>query len=295
MINRAKLWQDIKQAIWLSLGVACFVVIFVLWIMQSKEDQAKQVTPIDTEDTQEKTVIQQQNVLLDKKIGTFQYEVPPIDLLKRNALAGDHEPEFRGSAFIAENKSAWTLQLMKVAEEDVIRSYLDSRKDRNQFHYFRLDDQKNNNVQYVLTYGVFKNTQAAIEQAQKVSFGLPKSVKLLPEKFNTYADLVNDLGSDESKSTIELHSIVLTRTAVPKVREVAPRPAVESTPTETQSLGGTTTIIQRTDESGEVQSSNTEHSQVKPRRTPANNNTPSNPGDSNNTQRQAPAEIIDPF
>lgn len=295
MINRAKIWQDVKQAIWLSLGVACLVLIFIFWIMQSKERQTKELTPIEVKNEQEQSVTQQQSVLLDKKIGTFQEEVPPIDLLKRNALAGDHEPEFRGSAFIAENKSAWTLQLMKVAEEDVIRSYLDSRKDRNQFHYFRLDDQKNNNVQYVLTYGVFKNTQAAIEQAQKVSFGLPKSVKLLPEKFNTYAGLVNDLGSDESKSTTELRSIVLTRTAVPKVREVAPRPAVESTPTETQSLGGTTTIIQRTDESGEVQSSNTEHSQVKPRQTPANNNTPSNPGDSNNTQRQAPAEIIDPF
>ena len=292
MINRAKIWQDVKQAIWLSLGVACLVLIFIFWIMQSKERQTKELTPIEVKNEQEQSVTQQQSVLLDKKIGTFQEEVPPIDLLKRNALAGDHEPEFRGSAFIAENKNVWTLQLLKVAEEDVIRSYLDGREDRSQFHYFRLDDQKHNNVQYVLTYGVFKNTQAAIEEAQKVSFGLPKSVKVLPEKFNAYADMVNDLGSDENNSTIKLQSILLTRAAVPKVREVEPQATAEST-FATQSLGGTTTTIQRTDESGEVQSSDTEHSQVKPRQNPTS--APNSNQNSNDAERQMPVEIIDPF
>lgn len=292
MINRAKIWQDVKQAIWLSLGVACLVLIFIFWIMQSKERQTKELTPIEVKNEQEQSVTQQQSVLLDKKIGTFQEEVPPIDLLKRNALAGDHEPEFRGSAFIAENKNVWTLQLLKVAEEDVIRSYLDGREDRSQFHYFRLDDQKHNNVQYVLTYGVFKNTQAAIEEAQKVSFGLPKSVKVLPQKFNAYADMVNDLGSDENNSTIKLQSILLTRAAVPKVREVEPQATAEST-FATQSLGGTTTTIQRTDESGEVQSSDTEHSQVKPRQNPTS--APNSNQNSNDAERQMPVEIIDPF
>ena len=292
MINRAKIWQDVKQAIWLSLGVACLVLIFIFWIMQSKERQTKELTPIEVKNEQEQSVTQQQSVLLDKKIGTFQEEVPPIDLLKRNALAGDHEPEFRGSAFIAENKNVWTLQLLKVAEEDVIRSYLDGREDRSQFHYFRLDDQKHNNVQYVLTYGVFKNAQAAIEEAQKVSFGLPKSVKVLPEKFNAYADMVNDLGSDENNSTIKLQSILLTRAAVPKVREVEPQATAEST-FATQSLGGTTTTIQRTDESGEVQSSDTEHSQVKPGQNPTS--APTSNQNSNGAERQMPVEIIDPF
>ena len=292
MINRAKIWQDVKQAIWLSLGVACLVLIFIFWIMQSKERQTKELTPIEVKNEQEQIVTQQQSVLLDKKIGTFQEEVPPIDLLKRNALAGDHEPEFRGSAFIAENKNVWTLQLLKVAEEDVIRSYLDGREDRSQFHYFRLDDQKHNNVQYVLTYGVFKNTQAAIEEAQKVSFGLPKSVKVLPEKFNAYADMVNDLGSDENNSTIKLQSILLTRAAVPKVREVEPQATAEST-FATQSLGGTTTTIQRTDESGVVQSTDTEYSQVKPRQNPTS--APTSNQNSNGAERQMPVEIIDPF
>ena len=292
MINRAKIWQDVKQAIWLSLGVACLVLIFIFWIMQSKERQTKELTPIEVKNEQEQSVTQQQSVLLDKKIGTFQEEVPPIDLLKRNALAGDHEPEFRGSAFIAENKNVWTLQLLKVAEEDVIRSYLDGREDRSQFHYFRLDDQKHNNVQYVLTYGVFKNTQAAIEDAQKVSFGLPKSVKVLPQKFNAYADMVNDLGSDENNSTTKLQSILLTRAAVPKVREVAPQATAEST-FATQSLGGTTTTIQRTDESGEVQSSDTEHSQVKPGQN--STSAPTSNQNSNGAERQMPVEIIDPF
>ncbi len=292
MINRAKIWQDVKQAIWLSLGVACLVLIFIFWIMQSKERQTKELTPIEVKNEQEQSVTQQQSVLLDKKIGTFQEEVPPIDLLKRNALTGDHEPEFRGSAFIAENKNVWTLQLLKVAEEDVIRSYLDGREDRSQFHYFRLDDQKHNNVQYVLTYGVFKNTQAAIEEAQKVSFGLPKSVKVLPEKFNAYADMVNDLGSDENNSTTKLQSILLTRAAVPKVREVAPQATAESTVAR-QSLGGTTTTIQRTDESGEVQSSDTEHSQVKPGQNPTS--APNSNQNSNGAERPMPEEIIDPF
>lgn len=292
MVNTAKLWQNVKQALWLSLAITCLVIVLIFWAMQAKSNKTKEVVPVEVQDVAENSAIRQQSVLMEKKIGTFQDEVPPIDLLKRNALAGDHEPEFRGSSFIAENKNAWTLQLLKVAEEDVIRSYLNGQEDRSQFYYFRLDDQKKNKVEYVLTYGLFKNTKAAIDQAQKLNFGLPKTVKVLPEKFNAYADMVNDLGSDENNSTTKLQSILLTRAAVPKVREVAPQATAESTVAR-QSLGGTTTTIQRKDESGEVQSSDTEHSQVKPGQNPTS--APTSNQNSNGAERQMPVEIIDPF
>ncbi|MFC3902958.1 hypothetical protein SAMN05421749_10440 [Acinetobacter marinus] len=294
MVNTAKLWQNVKQALWLSLAITCLVIVLIFWAMQAKSNKTKEVVPVEVQDVAENSAIQQQSVLMEKKIGTFQDEVPPIDLLKRNALAGDHEPEFRGSSFIAENKNAWTLQLLKVAEEDVIRSYLNGREDRSQFYYFRLDDQKKNKVEYVLTYGLFKNTKAAIDQAQKLNFGLPKTVKVLPEKLNSYASLVNDLGSDENKSSTELRSVLLTRTALPRVPVVPQVTPSTSASSSTSNTGGTTTTIQRKDDAGTVQSTNTEHSQVKPR-----NNSTNAPSESTQPSttpaQQAPTQIIDPF
>lgn len=294
MVNTAKLWQNVKQALWLSLAITCLVIVLIFWAMQAKSNKTKEVVPVEVQDAAENSAIQQQSMLMEKKIGTFQDEVPPIDLLKRNALAGDHEPEFRGSSFIAENKNAWTLQLLKVAEEDVIRSYLNGREDRSQFYYFRLDDQKKNKVEYVLTYGLFKNTKMAIDQAQKLNFSLPKTVKVLPEKLNSYASLVNDLGSDENKSSTELRSVLLTRTALPKV-PVAPRVTPStSASSSTSNTGGTTTTIQRKDDAGTVQSTNTEHSQVKPRQN--STNAPSESTQPSTTPaQQAPTQIIDPF
>lgn len=294
MVNTAKLWQNVKQAMWLSLAITCLVVVLIVWAMQAKNNKTQEVVPVEVQDVTEKSEIQQQSVLMDKKLGTFQDEVPPIDVLKRNALAGDHEPEFRGSSFIAENKNAWTLQLLRVAEEDVIRSYLNGREDRSQFYYFRLDDQKRNKVEYVLTYGLFKNTKAAVEQEQKLNFGLPQSVKVLPEKFNSYAGLVNDLGSDENKSSTELRSVLLTRTALPRVPVVPRVTPPTSASSSSNNVGGTTTTIQRKDEVGAVQSTNTEHSQVKPR-----NNSTNAPSESTSPSttpaQQTPTQIVDPF
>ncbi|WP_350617252.1 hypothetical protein, partial [Pseudomonas sp. HY7a-MNA-CIBAN-0227] len=66
--------------------------------------------------------------------------------------------EFKDKRYLLANKGKWTVQVMNVAENEVIVSYLEGREDRAKFSYFRyLDD--NNQVRYMLTYGLMSSPQ----------------------------------------------------------------------------------------------------------------------------------------
>lgn len=284
-------WRKIKPYIWLALGMSCLIVTFLLWIMQTQKSGVQEV-PIEIEAQQAARPVQLEAVAFDKRLGNFNDEVPPIDMTKRVVEVGEHEPEFRGSRFIAENQKAWTLQLMKVTEEDIIRAYLRKREDRNKFQYFRLQDEKHP-AQFVLTYGSYKDVRQTIDQTQNINFALPESIKALPEKFSTYATLVNDLGSDEMATNAKLRSVVLTKAALPKIADLMPKTAPVTTPSpKAPPLAGTTTTIQRKDESGQVKSTHVERSQVAPKI-----DSPGQEASAAPTTRGAVQEsqIVDPF
>ncbi|WP_459655544.1 hypothetical protein, partial [Achromobacter xylosoxidans] len=82
--------------------------------------------------------IQPEKVATTPNLGALADEVRPLDLTTRTVASGEHEPEFRGTKFINENKKQWTLELYRASDEDIIKNFLKSRTDRNKFIYFRL-------------------------------------------------------------------------------------------------------------------------------------------------------------
>lgn len=284
--------QIMTNSTWVMLGAGCMAAAFVLWIMQVRIPEVQEVHVEEEQEAQQAArPVQAEAIGLTSNLGNFSYEVPAMNVVQRETDNGQRAAEFRGAKFVAENKKAWTLQLMKVSEEDIILSYLDKREDRKDFRYLRLQDGKNPE-QYVLLYGKYNNIQLAMEQLQKQSFDLPATVKIVPEKISTYAPLVNDLGSDEIASGAKLRDVVLTKAALPKVMDLIPKPA----PTPIDTLAGTSTTVQRKDQDGNVKSTQTENSTVA-----AAKKEVARPNPESTTQNNAPkpppkeSQIVDPF
>lgn len=288
MLTPKQTWQLIKNSTWIALGVGCFAVAFVIWILQFKISAVEEV-PLEEETQQTLRPVQTQKVTFNQALGGFSTEVPAIDLSQRTVVQGNHEPEFRGAKFVSEHNKLWTLQIMKVTEEDIIRSYLAKRDDRKNFNYLRLSDGKNPE-QFVLIYGTYQNVQQAMDASQKIDFGLPDSIKILPEKMSIYTVLVNDMGSDELSSGVALKSVVLSKAALPKMVDLSIKPAESNA----ANMAGTTTTIQRKDEHGEIKSTRVENSSVAPKSEEIKPNSEPKAAPAAK-QTQTEPQVIDPF
>lgn len=178
---------------WLSVGLAVLIITFLLWIwLQIAERKTLQVVEIKSQVSEQRP---EPETLIESTLGFFTTQVPVLDLTKTVVVGGVHGPEFRGGAFLRSHAQEWTLQLMKVSQEDTIRNYLSARSDRSQFYYFRLVEGQQE--QYVLTYGAFATVQTAMGALRTIAFDLPATIKPMPERFSTYQPLVSDQGSDE--------------------------------------------------------------------------------------------------
>lgn len=281
--------QLIKNSTWMVLGIACAMTALVLWGMQLKTPKIEEVHFEETQAQLAARPVQTEAIGINQNLGSFSSEVPAMNMTQRETVSGEHAAEFRGSKFIADNQKAWTLQLMKVSEEDIIRSYLDKREDRKNFSYLRLQDEQNPE-QYVLLYGVYKNVQQAMEQSQKMNFELPESVKILPEKISTYRHQVNDLGSDEVASGAKLYTVVLSKAALPKVVDLS----IKTPSIDVDMLAGSRITVQRKDQSGEIKSIQTETSTVATKNEPTR---PQNEAPTLHAPKTPPKEsqVIDPF
>lgn len=281
-------WSKIKVLIWLGLGVICLFSLLFIWIFQGvKRDVVEK--PIEVIEQEEIRPVKIEEVKFNANLGSFYSEVPALNLVKRNVEIGHHEPEFRGTKFIDENKKAWTLQLMVVTEEDIIRAYLAKRDDRSEFYYFRLQED-NKPTQYVLTYGIFKDVKPAVQLLEKMDFSLPESVKIIPERFVNYASKVNDLGSDELAQGSQLRNVILTRAALPKITDLMPREVSNRLPSEL--TGGTTTTVERKDEQGNVKSTSTNSTPIKP---PKEETKKTLSGQSPSQNVEHIEQVVDPF
>ncbi|WP_373358439.1 hypothetical protein [Acinetobacter lactucae] len=210
------LWQNVQQYIWLVGGIVCLFLAFIFWVMT---DSKKLVEVEKAADSDTPVQIQPEKVATTANLGALADEVRPLDLTTRTVASGQHEAEFRGTKFINENKKQWTLELFRASDEDIIKNFLKNRTDRNKFIYFRLSGEKQSE-QYVLTYGVFKRSEDAIQQLTQLNLDLPESIKPQPQQFSTYAPLVNDLGADEMKGGIsQTYEVRLRPAALPKIDE----------------------------------------------------------------------------
>ncbi|MDO7535509.1 hypothetical protein Q5113_08070 [Acinetobacter pittii] len=240
------LWQNVQQYIWLVGGIVCLLLAFIFWVMT---DSKKLVEVEKSADSDAPVQIQPEKVATTANLGALADEVRPLDLTTRTVASGQHEAEFRGTKFINENKKQWTLELFRASDEDIIKNFLKNRPERNKFIYFRLSGDKQSE-QYVLTYGVFKRSEDAIQQLTQLNLDLPESIKPQPQQFSTYAPLVNDLGADEMKGGIsQTYEVRLRPAALPKIDEslligggVAIQPKVTAPATNSTTR---TTIIRR--------------------------------------------------
>lgn len=240
------LWQNVQQYIWLVGGIVCLLLAFIFWVMT---DSKKLVEVEKSADSDAPVQIQPEKVATTANLGALADEVRPLDLTTRTVASGQHEAEFRGTKFINENKKQWTLELFRASDEDIIKNFLKNRPERNKFIYFRLSGDKQSE-QYVLTYGVFKRSEDAIQQLTQLNLDLPESIKPQPQQFSTYAPLVNDLGADEMKGGIsQTYEVRLRPAALPEIDEslligggVATQPKVAAPATNSTTR---TTIIRR--------------------------------------------------
>ncbi|MDR2248103.1 hypothetical protein [Acinetobacter sp.] len=210
------LWQNVQQYIWLVGGIACLFLAFIFWVIT---DSKKLVEVEKSADSEAPVQIQPEKVATTPNLGALADEVRPLDLTTRTVASGEHEPEFRGTKFINENKKQWTLELFRASDEDIIKNFLKNRTDRNKFIYFRLSGEQQAE-QYVLVYGIFKRSEDAIEQLTQINLQLPESIKPQPQQFSSYASLVNDLGADEMKgANNQLYEVRLRPAALPTIDE----------------------------------------------------------------------------
>lgn len=170
-------------------------------------------------------------------------DVQPIDFSAMVRDLREYPEEFKDKRYLLKNKGKWTVQVMNVAENDVIVDYLLGREDRSKFAYFRYRDD-NDQLRYMLTYGVMSSAEEAMGASKMMDFGLPANVRVIPEEFNRYvnsidnyelADPVVDLDSNRNRQV----RLQPARREVP-VRKRAPAPTPERSETsDNQSAGST--------------------------------------------------------
>lgn len=260
-------WQKIQGYIWLLLGVLCLFFALIFWAVTDKQELAEVGSVPESE---LELQIQPEKVAATTHLGALMDEVRPLELTNRVVASGDHNFEFRGTRFIDENKKASTVELFRVTEEDIIKSFLKKLPQRKDYYYIRLSGE-NQAEQYVLLYGLFKNSDEAKTAFARQNLVLPPSVKPVVRTVGQYAGLVNDLGADEMGLNSKLYEVRLRPAALPLIDESLlalpkPQPAAPATP---GALSITTTTVTRRDADGNVvdvqkSHSNTESKPVTP-------------------------------
>lgn len=214
------IWQHIQHYSWVVFAIICLIAALIFWAVSESDDvvEVKQTAKTETQ-----VQIQPEKVAVTTHLGALVKEVNPLDLSARVVVANELAAEFRGTKFIKENQRQWTMEIFRSSEEAIIKNFLASRADRAQFIYFRLSGQ-DQLEQYVLVYGAFANAELAKRQFAQLNLQLPQSIQPQPHLLSSYAEFINDLGSDELKSsTSPLYAIQLKPAALPKVDETLVR------------------------------------------------------------------------
>ncbi len=248
MVAIRRNWQNIRQYIWLIGGLLCFLFALIFWILTDTKDLVTVVNPIEEAQVQ----IQPEKVAATTHLGALMDEVRPLEMTTRVVAAGNHEPEFRGTKFFQENKKAWTVELFKASNEDIIRAFLRKQSDRKKFIYFRLSGE-NQTEQYVVAYGIFNNDAQAKAQIQQLSTILPTTLRPQTVQFEKYLTSVNDLGTEEmAGGSNKMYEVKLRSAPLPAIDETLIARTASSTGAEGPSETTTKTTITRRDASGNV-------------------------------------------
>lgn len=261
-LRRALHWHEIqwRSLAWLVAGLVVLALWLVLWLGQAL---AHHRSPVMAQDAETEAAVESRDwaKAVSATLGAMVHEVPPLDLSQDQvAKASQHAPEFRGADFVKAQAHSWTVQLMTVTEESVIRDYLSRRKDRSQFYYFRT--LSNRNESYVLVYGIFNTVQTALGAVEVQAFELPGSVRPTPVRFSSFLNLVapdqasnvSVTGLNKTVRQVKLRTVAvpadnpLDRPALDESAEDRPRP--RATPAESIDSGGLDRLGELADQAG---------------------------------------------
>jgi hypothetical protein len=282
-MDRVRVWRTIRNSAWLLGGVGLLGGAFFLWIGMQVHERIMVEQPLEQPDVP----IEPEKVRFSPTLGMMTDIVPELNL-KKNINTEEHDPEFKGADFIKEQSNKWTLQLMSVSQESVIKNYLAKRPDREKFYYFRYVE-KNKSDHFVLTYGVFASVSLALQGMQTMDFGLPESIKSFPQRFYAYKPFVVDSNSDEDIVNLsnkgKVYQVRLRSVPVP-----VDIPVVMTSPLNQSPIDSTVKVEVTTTPRGNTVA--TPHPNV------AQPNTSSNTTSQSNTTPVAPTPetpVLDPF
>ncbi|MDO5542956.1 MAG: hypothetical protein Q4F77_06560 [Acinetobacter sp.] len=247
-------WQKIQQSIWLLGAVLCLLAALIFWAVTDREE----LVEIEKQPESEiELQIQPEKVAATTYLGGLQEEVRPLELTTRLTASGLHEAEFRGTKFIQEQKNNSTIELFRVNDENIIKSFIKKQTDRSKLFYIRLSGE-GQAEQYVMLYGSFGNKRDAAQTLTALPFKFPETIQPMVVQFADYRPYVNDLGADEMGLSTKLYAVNLRPAAVPKIDEsaLARPPATTTTAPTMQAVAPqnstTSTTITRRDQEGNV-------------------------------------------
>lgn len=282
-------WQKVQHYFWLVCGVCCLFAALIFWAITDSD------AVIEVEKKPETKVqlqIQPEKVATMTHLGALFDEVKPLDLNTRTIVNATHEPEFRGTKFVNEAKKQHAIELFRVSNEAILKSFLKKQPDRKPFIYLRISGE-NQPEQYVLLYGQYKTAAEANQALSTLNLNLPASVKPEVVPIQQYVSLVNNLGSEELASNQKLYEIRLKNVPLPKVDEsVRLRQQTQAEVKPRSSDATTSTTIVRRDAAGNVLDVQKSESAVEGAPQPQNNNNRPNQGGNSRPQNN---EISDPF
>ncbi len=114
------LWQNVQQYIWLVGGIVCLFLAFIFWVIT---DNKKLVEVEKSADSDAPVQIQPEKVATTPNLGALADEVRPLDLTTRTVASGEHEPEFRGTKFINENKNNGRLSYSELLMKTSLKTF----------------------------------------------------------------------------------------------------------------------------------------------------------------------------
>ena len=175
--------------IWLLMTLLLGVVTALVWMFAKTPAAHAQIEnePITANASAASDIVQPTKI---DSLHELDADVQPIDFSAMVRDLRDYPDEFKDKSFLIANKGKWTVQVMNVAENDVIVDYLLGREDRSKFAYFRYRDD-NDQLRYMLTYGIMSSAQEANGAAKLTDFGLPSNVRVIPEEFNRYVNIID--------------------------------------------------------------------------------------------------------
>ncbi len=180
-----------RQAlIWLMMTLLLGVITALIWMFSQTPAIGAKIenAPISAP---EALITELKQPLSIEALHELDTDVQPINFEDTIRDLRNYPDEFKDKSFLVANKGKWTVQVMNVAEHEVIVSYLEGRDDRKKFSYFRYRDD-NNQIRYMLTYGLMSSPQEAAGAAKLVDFGLPANVRVLPEEINRYVGIIDN-------------------------------------------------------------------------------------------------------